>query len=445
MKRLLFFVLSCLCIISTLSAQVIPLWLKERPMSISQYIGIGSVPLTVSNFREAARLAATNEIASQISVTVESNSFLKTVDLDGDAKQVYEQKIKESLSGFLAECEIVDTYQSADEFFVFCKLDKDAYQAYISEKRKKAVQQGLDFFVKGKDAEANGEISVALSLYGKGMESVEPYLSLNLDGMYSGRYVNVASELFTAATSLFSGMAITSNVSNLSVQGLKTVREPLAVCLSKNGVVLPNVLMCADFSSGAGDVTPSVKTDHTGTATFYVTNVTAKDDIQTINVSIDKSFINQFPAIYRSLVSTSQLPCLNITLAVTNAITTAYFDIGTNDIPECERLVRGIFVNNYFEVVEDSNADLYIAYSTELKVGNEIDGEMYKLNECFCTLNIKIYNNKTQGLLSEYSVPNLRILVPVNKSSEQASSMCARELMKQFNNRLPLVLKNLKL
>ena len=73
MKRLLFFVLSCLCIISTLSAQVIPLWLKERPMSISQYIGIGSVPLTVSNFREAARLAATNEIASQISVTVESN------------------------------------------------------------------------------------------------------------------------------------------------------------------------------------------------------------------------------------------------------------------------------------------------------------------------------------------------------------------------------------
>ena len=108
-------------------------------------------------------------------------------------------------------------------------------------------------------------------------------------------------------------------------------------------------------------------------------------------------------------------------------------------------MVRGIFVNNYFEVVEDSNADLYIAYSTELKVGNEIDGEMYKLNECFCTLNIKIYNNKTQGLLSEYSVPNLRILVPVNKSSEQVSSMCARELMKQFNDRLTLVLKNLKL
>lgn len=445
MKRLFLLTIAYLCVIMTSMANDLPKWVEKRPVSDKDYIGISSASLSVENYSDVARMSALNEIATQISVKIESNTFLNTVDIDGLAKQQFEQNIEESLVAHLSGYELVDTYQSSTDYFVFYKLNKEVYKKYIDEKKKGAIQEGLDLFAKGKQSENNGDISVALSLYSKGMEVVEPYLSLELDGMYGGRYVNVASELFTAAKSIFSGMAITSNVSQLSVQSLKTVKEPVAVCLSKNGVVLPNVLMNAKFVSGTGAITPSVKTDHTGTAIFYVTNVTAKDDVQTLNITIDKSFIEQLPHTFRSLIPISSLPTHKVTLAVTDPVKTAFFNVGTNDIPECERLVRSIFVNNHFEVIENASADLFIQYSTEFRVGNEIDGQMYRMNECFCSMSIKIYNNKTQGLLGEYAIPDLRVLIPIDRSSDQVNNQCAREMMKQFRVRLPAILKNIKL
>lgn len=422
-----------------------PSWITQKPQGGSAYIGIASAPISYSEYRDKARLSALNDIASQISVQVESTSFLRTVDINGDSKDLFDQRIKEALNTYLGGQELVDTYQTDTHYYVYYKLDKSVYAKYIENKRKEVIKTGLDYLVKGKAFELDGDLINAIAIYVKGLEEIEPYLNLSLSGMYQGRYIDVASELYVSLKGIFSGMALVTNVSQLSIESFKTTREPVAVCLSRDGEALSNILLSAKFVSGEGEITKSVKSDYTGTAIFYVTNVTSKDDVQAINISIDESYFEDLPKGYKSLITTNNLPIARVLLSVTDPVKLAYFDVETNDLPECERLVRSIFVNNYFELTEDVDADIYILYSTELTIENEIPGELYNFNECFCSLSVKIYNNNTQSLLGEYALPNIRVLVPINKSAEQASQMCVREMMKQFKTKLPAVINKIKM
>ena len=80
-----------------------------------------------------------------------------------------------------------------------------------------------------------------------------------------------------------------------------------------------------------------------------------------------------------------------------------------------------------------------------MDVGGVVTGELYDMNECFASMNLKIYDNHGQKELLNYNVPPVRVLVPANKSEEQAKATCVRELMKRVNVQLPQALKKLNI
>ncbi len=442
MKRLLFVAVSIILSLCNISAQASePSWLVEAPISSSDYIGIASAPLANSNYRDVAQLLALNNIAAQISVNVESNSFMESIDINGEVREIFASSIRESLSAHLSGYEIIDNYTSDSHYYIYIRLNKEIYSNYITAKRKEIIQLGLDYLIKGLTAEESGDLLLALSIYAKGLSEVEPYLNLSLDGLYDGSYINVATELYVAYKAIFSSLSLTSNVSQLSVESLTSMSEPIKVRLSKSGVAIPNISLSAEFSSGDGVLTTPVKTDSNGEATIYLTKVISKDASQSVVISIDQSVTRGLAKSYRDLISSNTFPSLRVMLEVAKSSHTAYFDIDNNDIKECEAGVRSILANNYFEVVEDLNSELYILYSTNLTAGAQIDGDIYKLNEYYCSLSLKIYDNASRTLRAEYNTTEIRLLVPENKSEAQASQMCARELMKRYKAGLPAVLK----
>ena len=117
----------------------------------------------------------------------------------------------------------------------------------------------------------------------------------------------------------------------------------------------------------------------------------------------------------------------------------------TNAVEQCERQIRALLVNNNFELTEDTAANLFITLSTEVAKGAVVAGELYDMKEHFTSLSLKIYDNLNQKELLNYNVPQIRLLVPVNKSEQQAIAMCARELMKRVNVQLPQALKKLNI
>ena len=422
-----------------------PQWVTRRPVADGKYIGIGMAPVSDPDCRNVAVTNAMLDIASQISVNIESSSFMQTLDVDGRSRELFEEKVKTKMAANLSGQELKDSYQSASHYYVYYELDRKKYEKFVEEQKKKGIALGLDYFSKGRAAEASHSYVNAVKLYAKGLEAIEPYLYLDLATKYEGRQIDLPTELYNACIGVFSGMELMQSVTEVGVEAFKPCGEPLAVCLSKSGEVLPNVTMKAAFTSGDGALTADTKTDVSGTAVFYVTNVTSKLPIQTVEVRIDESFLDDVPASYRELIDTSAWPGATFTLVLMSSNYTAYYMVERNDLEQCDRQVRAILVNNNFDLTEDTAANLFITLSTTFDVGGTVAGELYDMNECFASLNLKIYDNLGQKELLNYNVPQVRVLVPANKSEQQASAMCVRELMKRVNVQLPQALKKLNI
>lgn len=422
-----------------------PQWVSRRPVAEGKYLGIGMAPLSDPDCRNKAVSNAMMDIASQISVSIEASSFMQTLDVDGRSKELFEEKVKSKMAANIQGQELKDSYQSATHYYVYYELDKKKYEKHVAAQKKKGTELGLDYYSKGQAAEASHSYSNAVKLYAKGLEAIEPYLYLDLAAQYEGRKIDLPTELYNACIGVFSGLELVQNVTEVGVEAFKPCGEPLAVCLSKAGQVIPNVTLKASFTAGDGVTTPETKTDYTGTAVFYVTNVTSKLPVQTVEVRIDESFIEDVPASYRELIDTSAWPGATFTLVLLSSNYTAYYMVEKNDIESCDRQVRAILVNNNFDLTEDTSANLFITLSTTFDVGGTVAGELYDMNECYAGLTLKIYDNLNQKELLNYNVPQVRVLVPVTKSEQQTMAMCARELMKRVNVQLPQTLKKLNI
>lgn len=442
MRKLILF-LCCWVFVNFVTLAQIPNWVTSHPVSDKEYIGIGMAPLSDVDYMKKATQNALSDIASQIAIKLENNSFLHVVDVDGKSRDMFEDKIQSSLAAWIEGQKLKETYQSDENYYVYYTLDKNVYARNSEARRKQVIQIGLDYLHKGQEAEGMMNLSQAVQLYGKGLEAVEPWIFMDL----TSEGVNVAVELYHAYVNVFSNMAITTNVVQIEGESFKAIQTPIAGCLSKNGEVVPNVKLKLAFVTGEGDVSKPVETDHTGTAEFYVTNITSKESVQELRMSIDDSFMRTLPESYRQLLQNQVWPTAKITLTLKSVPVTAYLYVNDeHDLEGIEQRVSSLLTNNHFTMTENPDEPLiFIDLSTKLDMGSVVTGGMYDLNTCYCTLVLKIYNNQTEQLLLNYAVNQVKVLSPVHKTAEETLAMCIREVMKKVNRELPNHLKKLNL
>lgn len=443
MKKILVAICMLVCA-AALSAKT-PAWVKNRPVSDTKYIGIGMALKSESDYQKKATTNALVDMATQIRVKLESSSFLQMVDVDGQAKTLFEQKVNESMAADLEGQELKGTYDDGTFYYVYFELDKKKYDKLVKAKKDKVVAVGLDWYTKGKNAESLNNFAGAAQLYANGLKAVEPYLYLDLMAQYNGAEVNLPAAMYDAYVNLFAGMNIVQNVTEVGAEAFKSSGEPLTVCLQRQGTAVPNVLMKASFVTGEGVLSAPMKTDESGMAVFYITNVTSKQSLQSVEITMDDSFLASLPASYRQLISNVSWPVARFNVVLTNSNYSAYLNVEKNQLDACEKQVRSLLANNYFEFTEDTAAQLFVTLSTQMEVGGTVSGELYDMNECFASLNLKIYDNAKQTQLLEYNVPQVKVLVPAHNSEQQAKAMCTRELMKRVKIELPKQLKKLNI
>lgn len=421
-----------------------PKWVEQRPISSKAYIGIGMAKTSDADYIQKAAQKALADIASQISTKVENESFLHTVDVDGNSRQLFEETIINNMSAWIEGAEIKDSYKSADTYYVYYTLDKKLYAKNAEKQRTSVLTKAADYLVKGRAAEDNVNLTQALHLYGKGMDVVEPWVFMNLITTIDGQEVDVPAALFDAYINVFSGLAITTNEVNITGEIFKPVAKPIAACLSRNDVVIPNVKLKATFVTGSGAISPAIETDYNGTAEFYVTNITSKQQVQEIRIAIDDSFMEGLPKAYRKLLQTQTWPSAKVVLTLAAQPKTAYLYLNEqNDLEGIERYLGKIVSNDHFTLIEDPDAaDCFIDLSSKIDMGEVVKGK-YDLNTCYCTVVMKVYNNKTQALLLDYSEEQVKVLVPTNKTAEETMKMCINEVMKRVKRNFPKQLEKL--
>jgi len=436
MKKLLFLTVLLACSTTLLYSAKKPNWVMKRPVDKENYIGIGYALTTDPNYLQEAKRQALNDLISEISVGIQSETLLNMVATDDDISTRLSQSIKMSAQEDLEQFQLTDSWGDKKEYWVLYRLNKAEWQRIKAARIKKATDAGYDFWTQGISAQRNGDLTAAANMYVKGLEAIQPVANEALPHSHNGQTVDVGIALFTSLKQLFSNINVTADPGNLQMRPMQQAEEPVVISVTQNGNPLKNVKLKIDFLTGSGKLSSNNVTNSAGVIDLYVQSITSKLSRQEILATIDAQQFSSiknpfFESVFRSFQN--NLPRTVITINVEESTQKAYIHSEGSNNDALVRAVSSLLTNNHFTVVTDpEQANLLIQINSSMKKGGLIKGDMFDFNEYFTNVNIKVSDADSRVLIS-YSVNNHRSLSPASASETAAWNAAVKDVMQRIN------------
>jgi hypothetical protein len=169
-----------------------PEWVTRRPVNSGYYIGIGAAnkQFSGSEAMQAAKRNALQDMASEIEVTISSNSLLYTLESTNSGfKEDYKQTTKLKTQTQLKDFEQVDVYENDKEIFVFYRLSKQLYRENKDKEIKKAADYAAAAVNTARDSRLRGDYAAALTQYFGALARFETYLNEPITAEFEGRQI----------------------------------------------------------------------------------------------------------------------------------------------------------------------------------------------------------------------------------------------------------------
>ena len=173
-----------------------PSWVDSRPVTSAYYVGIGVAPKTSPDPLESAKKNALNDLASEISVTVEGNSLLYTLDSRSHFTENYSSTVRTRTSEQLEAFELVDSWDSGTEHWTYYRLSKAEHARIKAERKRKAFDQAVDLHTRSASALEGGDLRSAFDHDLRALLAIRDYWGEADQVELGGRTVNLANELY---------------------------------------------------------------------------------------------------------------------------------------------------------------------------------------------------------------------------------------------------------
>ncbi|MFM7311413.1 MAG: LPP20 family lipoprotein, partial [Flavobacteriales bacterium] len=194
----------------------VPEWVKARPLSSDYYTGIASVDKRYQlDYQAEAKRKALDEMASEISVRVQGETFMNTLEVNNSFSEEYISNIRTSTDAKIDDYETVGIYETADQYWVYYRINKASYWANIAQKKRKVLDVAYDYYSKGKTAEEQLNIAGAYDLYMHGLVSMKDYWNEPNDYLCAEGKLFLDNELYQRIYGLYDNLKI--SVSEKSV------------------------------------------------------------------------------------------------------------------------------------------------------------------------------------------------------------------------------------
>lgn len=436
MKRIILFLPLLIASLTGMAKE--PSWLTDRT-SGTAYIGVGSATMDKQGWEQMAEQSALGDLARQISVLIESNSFLATMELNKADQEFFAQATQASAKNLLEGYELVGTYKDkkANTCFVCYQLDKETYQRNKAKKEKEIADAGYGYLKEAQNALDNGDLFRSLTFYEKGLEVVEPWLFLDLRATYGGQRIDVPNALYSGYLSAFDGLELMVEPAAMTLAD-GPVGEDIKVRLTRRGTKVVNMPVVASFIEGSGVISDTRRTDGEGVASFRLTAITGKERVAQIRFALSNEVQKGLSAGYKRLMSIQTWPEAICRIEKENKAKIAYLHNAGCDLDRLIPQLTALLGNNHFTITPDPDeAEIFVEVRNSVDYAGVVPGEIYNLNESYVNLQMKFYDNGTQHLLYTYSVEQLRVLSPEKNTVDQTMAQCMRELMKRVQKELP--------
>jgi hypothetical protein len=199
-------------VVGSTEAKVMPNWVNSRPTDDGYYVGIGyaSKKSFPSDYLEAARKNALNNLAAEISVNISTESVLSQLESDNLYKEQFQQDIRVTVNEQIEGYDQVEAYETKESYWVYYHLSKADYLERKQKLLKDAVNQGKDFLLKARVYRNDGRFKEAAIAYISGIDKIKNYLDQSLETDVENQKVFLGNELFNGYRSLVNEIVIDS-------------------------------------------------------------------------------------------------------------------------------------------------------------------------------------------------------------------------------------------
>ncbi len=446
--RSVFILLLLLTVCSTLSAQEMPDWVRERPVSSVYYVGIGRAPKSDPDYMRTAKQNALKDLASELKVQVSSQSLLHT--LEGDGGKVdsrYEETVRVSACEEIEKFHIAGTWQNDKEYWVYYELSVIDYEEYIQKRKQDAVSRGYELWVKGTEALDAGELTAALEFWAKGIEAVQPVINEELRTQHGDVMVDVACELYGSVKNIFSGVTLTADSTVLKLRAYQPAAQPVNLSLMRGGTPLRQVALRAGFVRGDGRIDGDLRTAADGKAALTVGNVTASLPRQQLRVEVDaEAFRHLSGGLAGELIkqAVASAPQVMIYIDLVQENLRAYIDEKSGSDAAIVRAVRDLLSRNRFVLVDSPlSADIEVTVSAQSRQGEKQRAGVSAMVAWYASVSVTVTKLADGTVLLEYVPEEVRILQGESVPEATARRAVAGELTRRINRQLPERMKDI--
>ena len=240
MKFKYLIILSVLALISSCGSKKVsvderPSWVKSRPLSDADYIGIGKASKIKSpnKYLQLAKNDALSDISSEVSVKISSSSVLSSVETPQGFADTYSSLIKSNTKNDLEGYILVSTFETETDYWCYYQLNKQKYSLYISEKRNTAISKSLDLYQRSIDSRKNGKLKYSILFNIKAIEAVKDYWSEKIEIDFNGKSILLGNELMANLNKIIGEITVIPDVKNIDgVRGKSITNDLLSFTLS---------------------------------------------------------------------------------------------------------------------------------------------------------------------------------------------------------------------
>ncbi len=375
-----------------------PSWVNSRPVSSEFFVGVGSAKKTLDMNQtiQTAKQNALADMASDISVNISTNSLLSTFEYNQSFSEDFTKTIKAQAEQDLEGYETMGNYEDQENYWVYFRLSKVAYQKIKEERRAKAITKSLDLFDKANSSEKTGDVRFALINYIKALEPLKPYFSDPLQVQYQGNDIYLGSEISKGINGILSSIKLEANSKQLKVkQGQALPINSLDIKLSyKNGTPLSGFTLSASYTEKPLRVS-KVQSDNGGVASFNIDAIRSNKSLETFTTTLSiEGIVNEATADYmlRKLAGRFRVPETTISITVVKPT----FFIATNEsnlenklanTPLMEGLRKKLIEGGYSTTDKEADADYRISLVASTKSKGEAG--TYKQTSLNATISVK--------------------------------------------------------
>ena len=242
-----------------------PAWVGARPVTSGYYVGVGLANKNRPDAQEAAKKNALNDLASEISVTVEGNSLLYTLDRKTTFDESFTSTIKTSSAEQLEGFELVDTWENGSEYWTYYRLSKAEHARIKAARKANAIGTATDLRSRAKASLATGDLKSAFDQELRALIAMKEYWGENDVVELDGKQAPLVNELYSDLQQLTSGVQFSILPERCTLDyANKFKRELLIKARFNGGSSLVQLPVVVSYPGISGKVTELKNTDTDG-------------------------------------------------------------------------------------------------------------------------------------------------------------------------------------